>query len=305
MEYRHAATKCELCCKELAAGEQLEPLVGLQVCPGCRSGPPLDAARAWRVELLADEDVHQKQSRYDTSYVKSTVHIVPPTRWPFGVQFRSESEARRAGFGGGDDHVLGDPAFDDKVWIESMRGDGIEELLAEHTVRAAAVEAVAAAGWVVVNEDGIEISTVRGSISIEDFDAIDRGGILLAIAIERWVRGAPGSAPRRAGCVERPAEERARGGGSAHAKYAQQQGEAPPVDPVYYKKDKPGPPCPECGELLTNAGVEYICKRCGHTRHRPDVAARRRTSAIKTTLIVILLLSAVVALIILGTMMEA
>jgi hypothetical protein len=78
----------------------------------------------------------------------------------------------------------------------------------------------------------------------------------------------------------------------------------PPTDPVYYKKEKPGPPCPACGELMTNAVTEYLCKGCGNVVERPDVVRRMRKRAIKEGLILAAILVAVGLLIAFGIWMN-
>jgi hypothetical protein len=297
MVYRQGATSCQLCCREPAPDQELKPVGELLACDACRQGPfPRDAARAWSLQLRGEEEHHNKHSRAGSPHMHAVVQVVLPTEIPISAKLR-----RRPLAGGSWEKTIGDAAFDGEVQIESMAPGLTRELLSDAAVRHALCDAVAAvaSGTVELNPLGVTLEAQDRSLSMEQRDELDRCAIVLAIAIERWVRGQPRTAPSRPGCVDRPQQ--------AQVDPAVPR-EAPipwiPPDSSYRAKVDPGPPCPSCDEPMVNAVTEYVCKGCGHVVDRPKVRQRMRKREIRNKLIVTAVVIALAALIVVAAVLD-
>lgn len=301
MAYRKAARSCEMCRRELAADEELAPVAGMEACPACREEVPHQAAEAWRLRIRTQEKIHEKQGRHSGEHVRAVVQVGLPTEIILSAVFKAEDALDRAAarFTGGD-LSTGHEDFDDRVWIESLDGETARQLLEDAGVRLALADAVEAAGAVHMSPRGLRLVTRQGSFDIEQLDAMDRAGIVLGVAMERWARGAPGAEPTRDGCRDRPPEPR----DEASGQLPQDQPAPPPADSTYHKRAEPGPPCPRCGELMTNALTEWLCKHCHHTEERPEVIARIRKRELITKLIVIAIVLGLFMIIGLGVYLE-
>lgn len=277
MGYRQAAEACQLCCREPGPDQdqELKPVGELLACWQCRQGVPRDAARAWRLQLRGEDEHHDKHSRYGQAHSHSVVQVVLPTEIPIFTVMRQGS-------------MNGSPvdaAADSQAQHDWLDPELTRELLSDAAVRTALLEAAAAveSGKVELNPLGVTLEATDRTLSLEQREALDRCAIVLAIAIERWVRGQPRSAPTRPGCADRPQQAQVDPG-------VPREPPLPwiPPDSVHRARDKvkPGPPCPGCGEPLVNAITEYVCKQCGHVEDRPEVRQRLRKRALKTRLIV-------------------
>lgn len=268
----------------------------LLACEACRQGLPRDAARAWSLQLRGEEEHHNRHSRYGSAHMHAVVQVVLPTEIPMSAELH-----RRPPAGGSWEITLGDAAFDGQVQIESLDQGLTRELLLDAAVRHALSDAVAgvASGKVELNPLGVTLEAQDRSLSMEQRDELDRCAVVLAIAIERWVRGQPQTAPSRPGCADRPQQAQVDPGVPR---------EAPipwiPPDSFYHAKVKPGPPCPSCGEPMVNAITEYVCKRCGHVEDRPEVRKRLRKREIRNKLIIAAVVITLAALIVVAAVLD-
>jgi hypothetical protein len=198
--YRQKVMKCQVCCRELDADLGLEPMGGVMACPACIEELPRTVPRNWGFELREDVEHHQKHSRHGHAHLHAVVQAILPTEIPMSAAFRL-----RRGLSSNRNINLGDEHFDDAVQIESLGDSLTRELLSDASVRHALRNAVALvhSGSLQLNPLGITLEATRPSISEEQLVALDRAVILLAICVERWVRGAPGCAPTQPGCTDR------------------------------------------------------------------------------------------------------
>jgi hypothetical protein len=173
------------------------------------------------------------------------------------------------------------PAIDDAAFFGDVRFERLNrpltsELLADALVRQRLLEAVRRVdgGTVTLTPVGVTLEA-RGwaGNSEEQTEAADRAAVMLAIAIERWVRGTPGAPAEREGCVDRPQPARMDPG-------VPRDPSLPwcPPESFLREPERPGPPCPACGEPMTDHLTECVCKSCGHEEDRPEVRASLRRS---------------------------
>lgn len=209
MFYREAAKRCEMC--QVEDPPELATHGGLQLCPRCRGEDYTTGLRAWGLKLyLYDEEVGSVRNRrriWTASAVLPTVIELGAA----GALLRAERfDTKIARWLGRTDPTVGADSFDKAVWVEQLQGKATAQLLGDPTVQEAVVVAVKAAHRVHINAHRVSLRSSSAQLGFDPAEALEPmrwAAVAVAVAMERWARGAPGAALCHAQCRPRePAE---------------------------------------------------------------------------------------------------
>jgi len=261
-----------MCLAEPGPDEALEPYAGMEVCGGCREDHRA-SARVWGLELAAGT---REQRGYRSSYMVSTSRVNLATRLDMHAILCSREQSSDHDY-----HPV-DDLFDGQVLADSVTGSVTMDLLADPGVQAVVIEATGAASEVVLMSQRVVLTRrADSSFDIEELDRMDRAAVALAVGIERWARGAPGSTSFQPGCGPAMPEE------------------PRPVDlgPDEFRTGRQAKDCPTCGEPMVAADLEDICARCG-TSHEIEGAGKiRRRRRLKAVFIGALVVAVIIGMI--------
>lgn len=184
-----------MACVFCGAQRGLDRRSGFDLCEECGYGAGLVDVQL-RHGFLMHTETWERSSGGDnpTTYLGLQIHIdlprAPDAAAHFGREVRGIPLLEWLGLGSGKDHEVGDPLFDDAVWITEDEGTDIAALLADEGVQTAIME--------LVSRGGVRLG--RGFVRVRRESSAARPSLadhgvpltLFAMHVDRWVAGRHG-----------------------------------------------------------------------------------------------------------------
>jgi hypothetical protein len=173
--YREGVRRCELCEREMAPAESLQPCCGLQVCADCGSGSGRPLAQRWRLATDVSMDGPDRCS----------ARVQRPTALELRARLRRQALADRLQkWLGGVEMAVGEETFDAKVFLDDATHGVTPALLSDPVVQQAVLQALRVARVVELSGQGVLLSGAPAADAAE----AGRAAITLGACIERWAR---------------------------------------------------------------------------------------------------------------------